>query len=75
MHVAKCEARSIFGTEWQTSWNEWTRYAKISLRASTDHEKWMCARLLVPLSRVETAPSHERHRLRSVAGLFRFRVI
>ena len=76
MRPARCGAWSIFWTIWQAWWN-WTSYAKTQLDTALDHEKWLCTHLLIPLSLGDAPPPppKERHKLRSVAGLFQFRAI
>ena len=37
--------------------------------------KWLCARLLIPLSLLDAVPHHERYRVRSIVELFQFRAI
>ena len=56
MCLAMCRAWSTFCTEWQTWWNDWTTYAKSWLSTTSDHEEWLCACLLIPLSLVEATP-------------------
>ena len=41
----------------------------------TDHERWLCARLLITLSFIDVFPQQDRHNLRSVARLFQLRAI
>ena len=54
MRLAMYREWSTFWTEaW---WNYWTTYAKSRLSTASDHEKWLCARLLIPLSLVEPPP-------------------
>ena len=45
------------------------------LRTASEHDRWLCARLLIPHSLLDTIPRRERCRLRSVAGLFQFPAI
>ena len=43
--------------------------------AATHHERWLCARLLIPHTLVGIFPQQERHKFRSVVGLFQFRAL
>ena len=80
MRLAHCPSWAIFWTAWQNWWNDWATYAQVWLRTASEHDKWLCTRLLIPHSLLDTIPRdtiplHERYRLRSIAGLFQFRAI
>ena len=75
MRRAHCPSWAIFWTEWQKWWNDWATYTQNWLRTASQNDRWLCAHLLIPHSLLDTIPQHERHRLRSVDGLFQFRAI
>ena len=75
MRLAHCPSWAIFWTEWEKWWNDWATYAKNWLLTAPEHDRWLCARLLIPKSLLDTILQHERHRLCLVAGLFQFRAI
>ena len=69
----KCGWRTAFRgrfsrTEWEKWWNHWATYAKNWWRTTLDHGRWLCARLLIPNSLMNTIPQHQRRRLCSVVG-------
>ena len=35
---------------------------------ASHHDKWLCARLLIPLSLVDSFPQRERHKFRTMVG-------
>ena len=70
MRLALCPSWAVFWTKWQQWWNDCAAYAHSWLRTTSEHDKWLCARLLIPHSLLD--PQHERYRLRSVVGLFQF---
>ena len=43
-------------TEWEKWWNDWATYAKNWWRTALDHDRWLCARLLITNSLVDTIP-------------------
>ena len=75
VRLALCPTWAVLWTEWRQWWNEWATYTHTWLRTASDHDKWLCARLLIPLSLLKVVPQWDRYRLRSVAGLFQFRAI
>ena len=46
-----------------------------SFHPAPKHDGWLCARLLIPNSLLDTITQHERHRLRLLAGVFQLRAI
>ena len=60
---------------WRRCWTDWTHYACQWQTTATSHERCLCARLLIPLSLINTIPHTERHKLRAEVGLFQFRII
>ena len=59
-----------FWSMWLNCWSKWLDHAKVSLSAVTAHEKWLCARLLVTLSLVDSFPREEHDKFRVSLGLF-----
>ena len=70
MRLAHYPSWAILWTEWGKWRNDSATYAKNWLLTALDHDTWLCARLLIPNSLLDTMARHERHWLRSVAGLF-----
>ena len=60
---------------WRRSWTNRTHYACQWQATATGHKRWLCARLLIPLSLINTIPHTKRHKLRAEVGLFQFRMI
>ena len=73
--LAYCPARGEFWDPWRRSWTDWAQHAHQWQQTATSQELWLCARLLIPLSLVDAIPTTERHKLRTDAGLFQFRMI
>ena len=73
--LAHCPAWSESWDTWRRCWTNWTHYACQWQVTATSHERWLCARLLIPLSLINTIPHTERHKLRAEVGLFQFRMI
>ena len=73
--LAYCAAWGEFWDLWRRSWTDWTHYACQWRTTATSHELWLCARLVIPLSLIDTIPKTERHKLRAEVGLFQFRMI
>ena len=60
---------------WRRSWSDWTRHACQWQKTAISLELWLCARLRIPLSRIDAIPTTERHKLHAEVGLFQFRMI
>ena len=75
MRLAYCPTWSMFWTDWVTWWIDWSHHAQEWLRTATHHERSLCARLLIPHSLVGIFPQQERHKFRSLVGLFQFRAL
>ena len=73
--LAYCPAWGDFWDLWRRSWTDRTHYGCQWRTTATNHELSLCARLLIPLSLIDTIPKTERHKLRVEVGLFRFRMI
>ena len=56
MRLALCNTWATFWTEWRASCNKWASHAQSSLRTASDHEKWLCSCLLIPLSLLDAIP-------------------
>ena len=59
MQVAFCPNSAKFSDMWLSCWSNWSEYAKGWLSAATTHEKWLCARLLIPTFLVAAFPQRE----------------
>ena len=60
---------------WRNCWTDGTHYTCQWQITANNHERWLCARLLIPWSLIDTIPHTERHKLRAEVGLFQFRII
>ena len=65
----------MFWTDWVTWWIDWSHHAQEWPRTAIHHERWLCARLLIPHTLVGIFPQQERQKFRSVVGLFQFRAL
>ena len=59
MCMALCQTWAVFWTEWRTWWNEWAPHADSWVYIASDHKKWLCAHLLIPLSLLDAVPQQE----------------
>ena len=75
MRLALYLSCAVFWTEWRHWWNDLAAYAHSWLRTASEHDKWFCARLLIPHSLLDAVPEHERYRPCSVPGFLQFRAI
>ena len=73
--LARCPAWGEFWDLWRRGWTDWTHHACQWQTIATSHELWLCVKLLIPLSLIDTIPQTERHKLRAEVGLFQFRMI
>ena len=56
MCLAFCATKSKFWTKWVHWWNHWAMPAQWWLQTTSNHEKWLCAHLLIPHALVQTFP-------------------
>ena len=54
---------------------DWAPYTYRWQQTANNQELWLCARLLIPLSLIDTIPTTERHKRRTEVGLFQSRMI
>ena len=75
MRLAFCLNWAEFWDMWLSCWSNWSEHAKRWLTTASTHDKWLCATLRTPLSLVDSFTQRERHKFRTMVGLFQCRAI